>query len=403
MSQGARILGNADSHDHARFDLEDLKKWSLLEREVFDALGFGLDEDEPHYYVHPLVRSVSLNKIGSSGLYKIAYEDALRQFFSYIADLLNDLTQLGHRDFSRALAKFEVDKTNVLHFLELGMGNKFGCQEIGKSKQGVSSDVPLPDTKEGLFSMFETFLDPSKRFEYYKNMSIKMQSSNEPEAWAYLKGWMADELFVRAKYDQAWETVEEPLQMLKQREAVTGRTNDLERAEAQLTYVKGRILVARRRYKEGISILEKTLLMQQRRLGDHSLTARCLNALGHAYYNKTDEERHASGVAEAHEYHKKAWKMLEKITGNKPENHFDAPMYLLNIGASYHQMGKKCKPSDKKKANMYFDLAIQNYKQAHELERALKLSNTPNTAFTLKNMAMSHCEMQVGVSDYCLN
>ena len=212
----------------------------------------------------------------------------------------------------------------------------------------------------------------------------------------YLQGWVGDELVVKAKYDQAWETVEEPFKILKMRESKTGTTNDLERAVAQLTYVKGRILVARRQYKDAIATLEKALSMQQRLLGNHSLTGRCLNALGHAYFNKADEDRHSSGVDKAHEYHRQAWEMLVKITGDKPEKHFDAPMYLLNIGASYHQMGKKCKQSDKKKADEYFGLAIANYKEAHKLERALKLSNSPNTAFVLKNMAMSHCEMEVG-------
>ncbi|XP_038050738.1 uncharacterized protein LOC119723908 [Patiria miniata] len=394
LSQGAKVVGKKPSDAVIKFDLEDLKKWSLLERDDDSILDTGLSDEEPYYFMHPLVRSVCLSKIGSSEIHKAAYEDALRRFLAYIADLLKDLTQLGHRDFASALARFESDKTNVLHYLELGMGNKFGCEVIAE-QENPASDVPLPKT-EGLFSIFETFLDPSKRLEYYTNMSIRMLSRGEQEAWAYLRGWMADELYVRAKYDEAWNAVEEPLKVLKARasDPAIGRTNDLERAEAQLLYVKGRILVARRKYKDGIAILEQALKIQERLLGNHSLTARCLNGLGHAYFNKADDDRLCIGATEAHEYHLKAWEMLVKITNGKPEKHFDAPMYLLNIGATFHQMGKKFKRSNKKNADEYFNLAIKNYHEAYDLERALKLSNSPNTAFVLKNMAMSYCEME---------
>ncbi|XP_022102016.1 uncharacterized protein LOC110985352 [Acanthaster planci] len=393
LSQGAKILGK-DRPSAARFDLEDLKKWSLVDRDDFSITDTGMTENEPYYYMHPLVRSVCLSKIPSNEMYKLAYEDALRRFLKHIEDLLKELTQLGHTDFVRALAKFESDKTNVLHYLELGMGNKFGCRTLGE-KENTNSPIPFPETKEGLFSIFETFLDPSKRLEYYENMSIRMQASGEPEAWAYLRGWMGDELYVRAKYDEAWKAVEEPLRVLETRASgPSGRTDDLERARAQLLYVKGRILVAKRKYKDGIAVLKQALSIQERLLGNHTLTARCLNGLGHAYFTKTDEYRHSTGSAEAHEYHMKAWEMLVKITGGKPEKHFDGPMYLLNIGATFHEMGKKRKSSDKEKAKEYFQLAIKNYEEAYDLEKALKLSNSPNTAFVLKNMAMSYCEME---------
>ncbi|XP_038050735.1 uncharacterized protein LOC119723903 [Patiria miniata] len=392
LSQGAKILGK-EQPDAAKFDLEDLKRWSLLDRDDYPILDTGLSDNEPYYFMHPLVRSVCLSKKGSSEIYKAAYEDALRRFSAYIVDLLKDLTQLGHTDFASALARFESDKTNILHYLELGMGNKFGCQVITEQKNTASA-VPLQKTEEGLFSIFGAFLDPSQRLEYYKNMS--MLSSREQEAWAYLRGWMADELHMRAEYEEAWKTVEEPLQLLKARasDPAIGRTHDLERAEAQLLYVKGRILVARRKYKDGIAVLEQALKIQERLLGNHSLTARCLNVLGHAYFNEAEDDRLCSGVTEAHEYHLKAWEMLVKITNGKPERHFDAPMYLLNIGTTFHQMGKRFKSSNKKKAHEYFNLAIKNYRKAFDLERALKLSHSPNTPFVLKNMAMSYCEME---------
>ncbi|XP_038050899.1 uncharacterized protein LOC119724049 [Patiria miniata] len=385
LSQGAKILGK-EPPDAISKNLEKLKRLSFLERDEYD---------EPYYFMHPLVRSVCLSRIGYSGIYKEAYEDALRRFLAYIADLLKDLTRLGHRDFASTQARFESNKTNILHYLELGMGHKFGCQ-VNAEQENTASDVPLPDMRDGLFNIFETFLDPTKRLEYYENMSIRMLSSGEREAWAYLQGWMADELYVRAKYDEAWKAVEEPLKVLKARasDPTIGRTNDLETAEAQLLYVKGRIMVARRKYKDGIAVLEQALTIQERLLGNHSLTARCLNGLGHAYFNKADDDCLCIGATEAHEYHLKAWEMLVKITNGKPEKHFDAPMYLLNIGSTFHQMGKKFKCSNKKKAHEYFNLAIKKYHEANDLARALKLSNSPNTAFILKNMAMSYCEME---------
>ncbi|XP_033637587.1 uncharacterized protein LOC117298435 [Asterias rubens] len=392
LQQGAMILGR-DKPDEVKYDLEDLRKWCLIDKENFDDFDCGVNDDDTYYYIHPLVRSTCLTKLKSSKLYEVAYEDAVRRFFVYINDRLKQLTELGHKDFSRALSKFQLEKTNVFHYLELDMGNKFGCK-VNETEQTTVNPTPLPDTREGLYSIFETFLEPSKRLEYYQNRSRVMLSRKEIEGWAYLQGWVADELVVKAKYDDAWETVEEPLKILQVRETESGITNDLERARAQLMYVKGRVLVGRREYSKAFEVLKQALSMQQRILGNHSVTARCLNALGHAYYNKADEGFLSSGVDEAHEYHKKAWEMLVKVTDGKPEKHFDAPMYLLNIGASYHQMGKKNLLLRKGKAKKFFELAIANYNEAYELARALRLTNSSNSAFILKNMAMSHCEME---------
>ena len=395
LQQGAMILGR-DKPDEVKYDLEDLRKWCLIDKENFDDFDCGVNDDDTYYYIHPLVRSTCLTKLKSSKLYEVAYEDAVRRFFVYINDRLKQLTELGHKDFSRALSKFQLEKTNVFHYLELDMGNKFGCK-VNETEQTTVNPTPLPDTREGLYSIFETFLEPSKRLEYYQNRSRVMLSRKEIEGWAYLQGWVADELVVKAKYDDAWETVEEPLKILQVRETESGITNDLERARAQLMYVKGRVLVGRREYSKAFEVLKQALSMQQRILGNHSVTARCLNALGYAYYNKADEGFLSSGVDEAHEYHKKAWEMLVKVTDGKPEKHFDAPMYLLNIGASYHQMGKKNLLLRKGKAKKFFELAIANYNEAYELARALRLTNSSNSAFILKNMAMSHCEMEVSL------
>ena len=97
------------------------------------------------------------------------------------------------------------------------MGNKFGCK-VNETEQTTVNPTPLPDTREGLYSIFETFLEPSKRLEYYQNRSRVLLSRKEIEGWAYLQGWVADELVVKAKYDDAWETVEEPLKILQVRE-----------------------------------------------------------------------------------------------------------------------------------------------------------------------------------------
>ncbi|XP_071798858.1 uncharacterized protein [Asterias amurensis] len=381
--QAATILDHEDAK--AKYDLDDLETLSLVEKDQLGVFETGRVGNEPCHYVHPLVRFVCLTKVQSSQANRDDYEVALRRFIEFVNGLMKTLTKLGHRDFPKAQAEYEQNTTNVLHFLEIDMGRKFDSKSTG-GQQDLQESLPRPNTREELYSMLQTFLDPMKRLEYYDIKSEQMLAENEVVGWAYFKGWVGDEQVTLAQYSNALKTIEEPLKRVRSGTL----TVDSERAKAKLLYVKGRIRSENEEFSEAIILLEEALSIHQRLLGAHTVTARCLNALGHAYYNKAEESRVETG-AKALEYHQKAWDMLKKITNGHPKKHFDAPEYLLNIGASYHQAGKNS--CHEKKADKLYRRAIKTYEEALELAESLKLMKLPSTAYMLKNIAMSYYEM----------
>ncbi len=383
QEQAATILDHEELAI-AKYVIKDLEKLSLVEEDRLDVFESGRSDNEPSYYVHPLVRFVCMTKVQSSKADRDDYEGALRRFIELVNGLIETLTKLGHRDFPQALAEYELNMTNVLHFLEIDMGRQFDSKSTD-GRQDLQKSLPPLNTREELYSMFQTFIDPVKRLDYYDAKSEQMRGENEVVGWAYLKGWVGDEQVTIAQYSKALKTVEEPLKRVR-----SCKTNDSERAKAKLLYVKGRICSETDKFSEAIAFLEEALSIYQRLLGPHTVTARCLNALGHAYYNEAEESRVETGT-KALEYHRKAWDMLKKITNGQPEKHFDAPEYLLNIGASYHQAGKNI--CHERKANEQYRLAIKTYEEALELAESLKLAQLPSTAYMMKNIAMSYYEM----------
>ena len=322
--QAATILDHEDAK--AKYDLDDLETLSLVEKDQLGVFETGRVGNEPCHYVHPLVRFVCLTKVQSSQADRDDYEVALRRFIEFVNGLMKTLTKLGHRDFPKAQAEYEQNTTNVLHFLEIDMGRKFDSKSTG-GQQDLQESLPRPNTREELYSMLQTFLDPMKRLEYYDIKSEQMLAENEVVGWAYFKGWVGDEQVTLAQYSNALKTIEEPLRRVRS----FTLTVDSERAKAKLLYVKGRICSENEEFSEAVALLEEALSIHQHLLGAHTVTARCLNALGHAYYNEAEESRVETG-AKALEYHQKAWDMLRKITNGHPKKHFDAPEYLLNIG-----------------------------------------------------------------------
>ena len=111
----------------------------------------------------------------------------------------------------------------------------------------------------------------------------------------------------------------------------------------------------------------KSLEVMDSCLGDHTETARCLNAIGNCYQRLNEPKR-------ALEFYERAYYMRERLSG---EDHLDMPVYKSQIGAVYHRQGD-------------YDKAIENFQSAIELEEKLKISGSMITAVYYRNIANAY-------------
>lgn len=54
-------------------------------------------------------------------------------------------------------------------------------------------------------------------------------------------------------------------------------------------------------------------------------------------------------ITKSLENHLQAWKMIGVITKGKPEQHFDSPLHIMNIGACYYSKGNEWMDKNKTK------------------------------------------------------
>ena len=139
-------------------------------------------------------------------------------------------------------------------------------------------------------------------------------------------------------------------------------------AQSIYLYAEGEIYFRKGSLPRALTSLHLSLEIMEDLLHNHTITTRCLNAIGNCHNLLGNYE-------EALKFYTKAYDMRGKLSGAK--NHLDLPFFKGQIGTIYE--GQK-----------QFDKAIQCYQEALELSKELKLSGILRLALFHRNIANAY-------------
>lgn len=139
-------------------------------------------------------------------------------------------------------------------------------------------------------------------------------------------------------------------------------------AQSTYLYVEGEIYYRKGSLQRALTSLYLSREIMEDLLQNHTITTRCLNAIGNCHNRLGNHE-------EALKFYTKAYEMRRKLSGSK--NHLDLPFYKGQIGTVYE--GQK-----------QYDKAIQCYQEALELSKELKLSGILRLALFHRNIANAY-------------
>ena len=139
-------------------------------------------------------------------------------------------------------------------------------------------------------------------------------------------------------------------------------------AQSTYLYAEGEIYYRKGSLHRALTSLSLSKEIMEDLLQSHTITTRCLNAIGNCHNRLGNHE-------EALKFYTKAYEMRRKLSGSK--NHLDLPFYKGQIGTVYE--GQK-----------QYDKAIQCYQEALELSKELKLSGILRLALFHRNIANAY-------------
>ena len=130
-------------------------------------------------------------------------------------------------------------------------------------------------------------------------------------------------------------------------------------------YSEGEMHYRNRDYTRSIESLERSSIILEKLLRDHTDLARCYNAIGNCHFWLSEPKK-------ALHFYNKAYEMQKKLA--RSENHFDMPVYKNQIGTVYESQEK-------------YDKAIKCYNEALHLLDELKISGFWDEALLRRNLA----------------
>ena len=139
-------------------------------------------------------------------------------------------------------------------------------------------------------------------------------------------------------------------------------------AQSIYLYADGEIYYRKGSLPRALTSLYLSSEIMEDLLQNHTITTRCLNAIGNCHNELGNPE-------EALKFYTKAYEMRRKLSG--PKNHPDLPFFKGQIGTVYE--GQK-----------QYDKAIQCYQEALELSKELKLSGILRLALFHRNIANAY-------------
>lgn len=378
---------DGDDTSLAVFYLDDLKtQWGMLEEEP----SYLQEEGDCKWYsMHALVRTSCLRDCYENENSKNLFHDALYKFSESMGGVLDEIAALASTNAQKGFLKLDRNQANIMHYLEI----ESGCTLDDHSRPLLPRSLSLPPQKSSRkdgrprsHTFLEKFLEIKKRFVFFEGMAKLARERGDIEEAALYTAWAQDQNIdikgFQAPIDALTPVIKE-LQCMNLSE--TG-----ELALAQCMYVKGRSYAAKPDpdFNEGLKLLEEAKKIQLKYLGDDTMTARTMNSLGSLYFKKGD-------IQKALDNHLQAWKMVGQVTRGNPEQHFDSPMHIMNIGTCYYQRGNEYMDRKKEKeAKKCYEDSIAYYDRAIRIQHHLGLKKSVYLARYIRNKSLSLFELK---------
>jgi len=193
------------------------------------------------------------------------------------------------------------------------------------------------------------------------------------EAWQVLRleGWK-----------RAFDVLKKADESLKKVQKEVKRSELFRLTRSSYLFVQGEMYTRAGSLSKALEVLHRSLEIMEDILKSHTSITRCLNAIGNCH-NRLGEPD------EALKYYTRAYQMREELSGSV--NHFDMPLFKGQIGTAYEEKGRICRRAGQDdEASKQFRKAIEQYQEALQLAKELKIPGMLNTALYNRNIANAY-------------
>ena len=198
-----------------------------------------------------------------------------------------------------------------------------------------------------------------------------------------MRCWEALQVLNLEGWHKAAKVVQEARELLERVQRESKKTEFFKLAKSSCLFVEGEVFNRAGNWTKALKRLSNSLEIMGDQLKNHTSTCRCLNAIGNCYSNLGKPE-------EAIKFYTRAYEMRRNLSGSK--EHFDFPLFRSQIGTAYEAMAiqeyNKHKMTPEAQTN--FRKAIENYQEALDLAKELKLTGILYTALYNRNIANAH-------------
>ena len=198
-----------------------------------------------------------------------------------------------------------------------------------------------------------------------------------------MRCWEALQVLNLEGWRKAANVVREARELLKRVLRESKKTELFKLKKSSCLFVEGEIFNRAGNWPKALKRLRRSLEIMEDQLKNHTSTCRCLNAIGNCYSYLGKPE-------EAIKFYSKAYEMREKLSGSR--EHFDLPLLRSQIGTAYESMAiqEYNKHKMTPEAKMNFRKAIEDYQEALDLAKELKLTAILYTALYNRNIANAY-------------
>ncbi|XP_033107469.1 uncharacterized protein LOC117109305 [Anneissia japonica] len=361
--------------------LQDLCIYGVLEFEKLDqfvniASGAG---NFNQYNLHTLVRMTCAGATKEDDSLRKLRDTAMAAFLKHYHQVLNNISEVANVNFREGLEMYQNDKVNLMQYIE-------HAAKIQSQQTAKELDFSKEDKR---YLIIENLVDADRRSEYFKNALAKAEKEKDGITYSLICAWLGEQYISQAKLEEVHEIVDKGLTTLEKLNASEKHHKNAMIAKAACLYVKGRAFANQREYNDSLDSLQKSLDIRTKLEGDHTMTARTLNAIGNVFYLQKK-------LRDAQRYHEQAWEMIKNITEGKPEVHLDSSVYVMNLGACFRSWGNRYMDANEpEKGEQQYNKALEWFDKALEMQHnSFPGLEIEQTAKILKNRALCHFELE---------
>ncbi|XP_071949357.1 uncharacterized protein [Antedon mediterranea] len=361
--------------------LQELCIYGLLEFDKLDQFKNieSCEGDCNQYNVHTLVRLTCELETRDDESLKPFIDTAMIAFLNHYHRVINDICELANKHFKEGLEKYQSDKINLVQYLE---------HEANRKPANTAKELNFSQ-EDRRYVVFDGLVEADRRVEYFEIKSRIAKAEGDLISYSFLCAWLGDQYICQAQILEAHKAADNGLTTLDKLKSGDRSHENTMIARAACLYVKGRAYTGQQKYEESLMVLHESLALRRKLEGDHTMTARVLNTIGHVFYRQKK-------LRDAQRYHEEAWEMIDKITGGKPEVHIDFSVYVMNVGTCFRSWGNRYTDSkETEKAKEQYDKALDFFNNALKMQqRSFPGLEIELTSKILRNRALCYFEME---------